>query len=206
MLILNDSWFQLPLERHPCRWLATAPGELCSHQDASQLADTFPTEGSVRRDEGQRTSGKRYRNFSRPLSWPDDESLLGAQWRRLVADLVSHEYRGRVARLLEQEPADRLELRLVHHGSGDWLGPHTDREDKLFSHIIYFNPGWLPAWGGCLEILRGEDAGSAVASICPELGASVLLARASNSWHHVTRVSAAAPARRRSLLIHGLRR
>jgi hypothetical protein len=206
MQIVSDEWFRLRLQQHPYRWLATAPGEFCSLKDAGRLADTFPAEGFVRRDESERACGKRYSNFSRPLKWPDDEATLGAEWRRLIADLLSTDYRDHVARILEQERAYELELRLVYHGSGDWLGPHTDREDKLFSHIIYLNRDWSAAWGGCLQILSRNDPASVVATISPELGASVLMARASNSWHQVTEVSTEAPVQRRSLLIHGLRR
>lgn len=205
MRILSDSWFRLRPQRHPYRWLATAPGEFCSLKDAGRLADTFPTEGFVRRNESTRVSGKRYRNFSRPLNWPEDEGALGPEWCRLAGDLLSPDYREHVARMLGQERAAELELRLVYHAPGDWLAPHTDRDDKLFSHIIYFNRGWSAAWGGCLQILRHDDPASVVATISPELGASVLMARASNSWHQVTEVSPDAPAQRRSLLIHGLR-
>jgi hypothetical protein len=205
MQIVSDSWFRLRLQRRPYRWLATAPGEFCSLKDAGRLADTFPTEGFVLRNESGRACGKRYRNFSRPLNWPEDEGALGAEWRQLVADLLSSDYRDHVAQVLGQERADELELRLVYHGSGDWLAPHTDRDDKLFSHIIYFNRGWSADWGGCFQILTHDDPASVVATISPELGASVLLARADNSWHQVTEVSPDAPAQRRSLLIHGVR-
>lgn len=206
MQILSDSWFRLRSQEHPYRWLATAPGEFCSLQDAARLADMFPTEGFVRRNESNRATGKSYRNFSRPLNWPEDEEALDPEWRRLVVDLLSTDYREHVARMLGQEQAAELELRLVYHSPGDWLGPHTDREDKLFSQIIYFNRGWSADWGGCLQVLSHDDPASVVATISPELGASVLLARADNSWHQVTKVSPDAPAQRRSLLIHGLRR
>lgn len=205
MQILSDSWFRLRLQRHPYGWLATKPGEFCSLKDAERLADTFPTEGFVRRNESKRVDGKRYSNFSRPLNWPEDEGALGPEWRRLIGELLSTDYRAQVARMLGQERASELELRLVSHGPGDWLGPHTDREDKLFSHIIYFNRGWCAEWGGCLQILSQDDPASVVATISPELGASVLMTRADNSWHQVLEVSPDAPAQRRSLLIHGLR-
>ena len=174
-------------------------------EDANLLADSFPAEGFVRQDKGERVVGKRYRNFSRSLSWAEDRRTFGEKWCKLVSDILSTEYRSQVARLLEQERAADLELRFVCHGSGDWLEPHTDSDDKLFSHIIYFNRGWKKAWGGCLQILCDNDTNSVVATISPELGASVLLARASNSWHQVTPVSPDAPVQRRSLLIHGLR-
>lgn len=204
MRILSDSWFQLASQPNPYRWLATRPGEFCSLKNAGQLAETFPSEGFIRRNESKRASGKRYSNFSRPLRWPEDEATLSAEWRSLVNDLLHPEYCTQVARMLDQRKAYQLELRLVYHGAGDWLEPHTDRDDKLFSHIVYFNHRWSAAWGGCLQILRDSDPKSVVATISPELGASVLLARASNSWHQVTKVSPDAPVQRRSLLIHGL--
>ncbi|MEU2065744.1 2OG-Fe(II) oxygenase family protein [Streptomyces anulatus] len=108
--------------------------------------------------------------------------------------------------MLDQPVARDLDIRLVRHESGDWLSPHTDREDKLFSHIIYFSTRWDAEWGGCLEILRSSDPADAVARVVPRLGASALLARSDESWHQVspvTPVPGIPP--RASLLVHGLR-
>ncbi|MFE4924869.1 2OG-Fe(II) oxygenase [Streptomyces sp. NPDC056661] len=209
MLVLKDRWRTRTARPYPYPWLSTAPGELFGQEAAAQLAATFPDEGFVRRDEAHRREGKSYRNFSRPVvSGQGDEAengFLTGLWADLVTDLRSPEYREWVAAALSQDPVDEVELRLVRHAPGDWLGPHTDRDDKVFSHILYFNPGWRAEWGGCVEILDGPQATSVTGRVVPELGASVLLAQAANSWHQVTAVSSAVTTGRKSLLVHGLR-
>lgn len=205
MLVLGDRWQTLCAQERPYRWLSTAPGELFGTDVAAELAATFPATGFIRMDAAHRRNGKTYRNFSRPVANGAGDEPLPARWTDLLTDLCSTGYRQWVASVLDQELADRVELRLVRHAPGDWLGPHTDREDKLFSHILYFNPGWHEEWGGCLEILDGASPTAVVSRVVPELGASALLAQATNSWHQVTRVGAATAVSRRSLLVHGLR-
>lgn len=213
--LLGLSWARRAAHREPYRWLATEPGELFAPGVAERLAACFPEDGYTRLDTSGRASGKQYRNYSRPITGeaartaesgqaaPEARAALPEPWPALISELLTGGYRAQVARLLDQQPATGLEIRLVRHSGGDWLGPHTDREDKLFSHIVYFNPGWSSAWGGCLEVLAGEHGGAA-ARIVPRLGASALLVQAPNSWHQVTAVAPGAPERR-SLLIHGLR-
>jgi hypothetical protein len=206
--MLLDDWTRTPRHEHPYRWLSTADGHLLAPEYASRLALTFPGGAFVRHDAGTRRC-KSYQNFSRELVAPDGarDDRLPPLWRDLVADLLDPAYRSTVAALLGQEPAKRIEVRLVRHAPGDWLGPHTDRADKLFSHIIYFNPHWQPEWGGCLEILEGASPAAVAARVIPRLGTSALMARAENSWHQVTPVTAEAVtcADRRSMLVHGLR-
>lgn len=207
MLVLTDTWTALRPHRRPYRWLGTAPGQLYPQQAAEELAACFPTEAYVRRDSGTRTDGKRYRNYSRRLAGPDggDPEGLPRLWRLLLTDLLDPRYRRDVARVLDQPVADAVEVRLVRHAQGDWLGPHTDRPDKIFSHIFYFNPGWRASWGGCLQILGSSDPTDIVDQVVPRLGASALLARADNSWHQVSAVAAEPVPERASLLVHGLR-
>jgi SM-20-related protein len=205
--LLRPSWAQRPAQPEPYRWLATEPGELFAVGVAEELAECFPADGYTRLDTSSRARGKTYRNHSRVITADaasHDRAALPERWRALISELSSGAYRATVAGLLDQEAAAALELRLVRHSGGDWLGPHTDREDKLFSHIVYFNPGWRAEWGGCLEVLTGES-GTAAARIVPRLGASALLVQAPNSWHQVTAVAPGAARERRSLLIHGLR-
>jgi Rps23 Pro-64 3,4-dihydroxylase Tpa1-like proline 4-hydroxylase len=207
MPLLQAGWKSRPPHEQPFRWLSTEPGELLSEEVAQELADSFPQSSFVRRDASQRPGHKSYRNFSRPLLQPDGSAVvpqaLPLLWRQLLAELTAPAYRGEVARLLDQPVARRMEVRLVKHAPGDWLSPHTDRADKLFSHIVYFNRCWREQWGGCLEILAGQDPTAVCGRIVPRLGASALLARADNSWHQVLPVAASAAPERLSLLIHG---
>jgi len=206
MEILHWGWTR-PCNRHPYHWIATAPGELLETTTAEMLSESFPTTAFVRVQAGP-DSAKDYRNYSRPLTTPDGRLAcmegLSPSWRLLTEELCSLHYRRAVAEILGQASiAKHVELRLVQHGVSDFLGPHTDRSDKLFSHIVYFNPGWNAQWGGDFEVLDAQFR--VLARIQPECGASVLLGRSSSSWHRVVPVREAAARERRSLVVHGLR-
>ncbi len=207
MPLLGDGWTRCKPQHNPYRWLRTEPGQVFTVSAAQGLAGSFPADSFVRIDASGRAGRKSYRNFSRQLAGPDGVSraALPPLWRELIADLLADGYRRQVARLLDQPIAPTLEVRLVRHAEGDWLGPHTDGEDKLFSHIFYFTPGWRAEWGGCLQILGSRDPDDVVDQVVPRLGASVLLARAGNSWHQVSQVAARPVPERTSLLVHGLR-
>ncbi|MFC7616335.1 2OG-Fe(II) oxygenase family protein [Actinokineospora soli] len=208
MPLIDARWTRRSPNTEPFRWLATEPGELFPLDVAERLADDFPKDGYARIDASAGGGGKSYRNYSKVLAGPDgataDLAGLPELWRRLVEEITGGDYRRDVARLLDQPVAPALEVRLARHANGDWLGPHTDRDDKLFSHIVYFNPGWRREWGGCLEILRGSDPGSVAATVVPVLGASALLVRSDSSWHQVSTVAADPVPERTSLLIHGI--
>lgn len=205
MAVLLQDWRQRRPRRVPFTWLYTEPGEFIDDQFAAHLAAAFPEVQFRRVDASARTATKTYRNFTRAAL--DDRGVdasLPAPWRTLVEELADEEYRRAVAKLLDQPVADAVDIRLVRHAAGDWLSPHTDRADKLFSHIVYFNPGWCAEWGGCLQILRGEDPQEVYEHVVPALGASVLLARSEHSWHQVGKVVNAEAPHRLSLLVHGL--
>ncbi|WP_329576571.1 2OG-Fe(II) oxygenase [Kitasatospora sp. NBC_01250] len=207
MPVLAPDWTHTASRRTtPYRWLTTEPGRLYDHDTAARLAAAFPHEDFVRLDASGAGRDKTYRNYSRPLLGPGQQIPPGlpAPWHELVTDLAGEPYRRQVAALLDQPLAGAVEIRLVRHADTDWLGPHTDRADKLFSHVLYFNPGWQQEWGGCLEILDGNDPGAVHARVVPLLGASTLLARSDHSWHQVGAVTAGQGRERRSLVVHGL--
>lgn len=208
--MLRDTWGCGKIQTSPCRWLSTAPGELLDHPVAQQLAEAFPTQGFARHDTSQRIQGKRYQNFSRDVTPSGRGTAMASAglpqlWAHLIGDLCSEDYLRRVAALLDQDMATAVEVRLVRHDPGDWLDPHTDGPEKLFSHIVYFNRDWRAEWGGCLEILAGADPASVVARVVPQLGVSALMSRTDQAWHQVTRVSDGIERTRMSLLVHGMR-
>lgn len=204
--LLNQAWPEVRTETHPYPWVYFTSGQFLIESAERDLARRFPTEGYQRLDRSDRTTGKTYRNFSRPIAGPEgmaDVSDFSPLWRRLIEALLAPEYRDAMAHLLGQPVAGAIELRLVRHGSGDWLEPHVDGPDKLFSHLIYFTAEWQDAWGGRLELLASADPASVIHRITPRLGASVALARSEQAWHSVSVVDEGRPERR-SLLIHGL--
>lgn len=197
----------LTIHDDPYRWVETPPGLLLDLEEAQVLARSFPAGDYVLKDESQRQE-KAYRNLSRPVRadsvWYQLETLP-AQWRSLIEFVATPRYAGWVSAILEFDPeslAD-VEIRLVRHAVGGLAGPHTDRDDKLFSHIVYFDERWGPDWGGSFQVLRSDDPADVVASVIPGLGNSVMLRRSDHSWHQVTPVTPSAGADRQSLLIHG---
>ena len=207
MNLLKTNWMRRSPHTYPFPWLATEPGELFDVTVNRELSRQFPAADFVRRESSQ-SSDKIYRNYSRPLQSLSNLKApdLSPFWRSLIEDLSSQEYRNMVACILGQDPAPSIELRLVRHASGDSIGPHTDRADKLFSHIFYFNLAWRLEWGGFLEILDEGKGMAVVARVAPRAGTSVLLARSDVSWHCVSPVRPGLATERRSLLVHGFRR
>lgn len=204
--LLPGTWPDVAVHHEPFTWLATGVGDLLDEATAADLAATFPTGSFERRAADPRTSDKSYRNFSRVLHGPGAATAtdLPGLWADLVDDLLTPAYRDTVAEILGVTPPAELEIRLARHAAGDWLGPHTDRADKVFSHIFYLNEGWRPEWGGCLEILGSDDPADVVTTVVPELGATALILRSDKSWHQVSRVAPGVHRERTSLLVHGL--
>jgi hypothetical protein len=92
--------------------------------------------------------------------------------------------------------SQRLPLR-----SGRLSGRASDLPEKLVTHVLYFNPSWNSADGGCLGILRSADATDLVAEILPIAGNSSVIVRSENSWHAVSRVVNHSAASRRSVTV-----
>jgi Rps23 Pro-64 3,4-dihydroxylase Tpa1-like proline 4-hydroxylase len=206
MPLLPDAWPRVEVHHLPFTWLTTGVGELFDQATQSALAENFPTESYERRSADSRTSDKSYRNYSRVLHAPGSDTAadLPEIWAELLAELLAPAYRKTVADVLGVPAPDELEVRLARHAPGDWLGPHTDRADKLFSHVFYLNAGWQRDWGGCLQILGSDDPHDLVAEVVPELGATALILRSDSSWHQVGRVAPGVDRERASLLVHGL--
>jgi SM-20-related protein len=127
---------------------------------------------------------------------------LSAAWLGLAHDLLSPAYRVAMSLLtgcdLSSVP---MEANVFHYGPGACLGPHPDLDDKLVTHVIYFNQSWDREDGGCLTILGSADPNDITAEITPIVGNSVVLVRSKNSWHAVSRVLNNCRTSRRSLTL-----
>ena len=203
--ILRADWSAFAIRNWPFRWAFAAPGTLFDQATAQKLCRSFPTDGMIRRDASDRDTGKRYRNYSLPVGEGASLDMLPELWCKLFAELRAPAYRQRMAALLDQPMAGALELRLVRHGPDDWLGPHTDSHDKLFTMIIYLNEAWTADDGGALELLTACDASAVAERVLPQLGAAVVLVPSDVSWHQVQPVRIRDRRHRQSLLIHATR-
>lgn len=202
MRIISEDWSDVHLRTTPFVWAAAAPGSLIDAEDAQHLARAFPGEGMIRIDESARATGKTYRNYSLPIEPEASLERFPEIWRHFLTDLRSMRYRKRMARLLGQPVAGHLEVRLVRHGAGDWLSPHTDSVDKLFTQVFYFTENWRTDDGGYFEILEREDENAVVERVAPTAGTSVIVCPSLASWHRVAKISTRAETPRQSVLVH----
>jgi SM-20-related protein len=192
---------QQALQTEPYGWAAV--GDLFTQRDAAALAASFPC------DHFKTVSGyggeKDYEYEARELiamgadtiSYPEE---LSKAWLAVAHDLLSQAYRVAISLLSGCDVgAAPMEVNVFHYGPGACLGPHRDLEDKLVTHVLYFNGSWNGKDGGCLSILRSADPADVAAEIVPIVGNSAVLVRSEKSWHAVSRVVNGSLESRRSL-------
>ena len=188
------------LQTQPYAWAAI--GNLFSPTDGAALAASFP------RDHFKTISyyGERdYEYEARALiamgadavSHPEE---LSEAWLALARDLLTPAYRVALSQLSGCDlTTAQMEVNVFHYGPGANLGPHSDLEDKVVTHILYFNPSWNREDGGCLTILRSSDPADIAAEVDPIVGNSAVVVRSEKSWHAVSHVVKGCRRSRRSL-------
>ncbi|MFF2963880.1 2OG-Fe(II) oxygenase [Streptomyces sp. NPDC057963] len=177
-----------------------------TEEAAREVAASFPI-GQTRRRESKPAAEKAYRMLSCPLveggERLDAVHRLDARWQDLVSELLSPSFTGALATATELPLTETsLEVRASAYSTGCFLGPHTDRSDKMLSVILYLEPDWSPEDGGELSILRSDDPHDEAARIEPHLGTAALLVRSEGSWHQVLPVRSPRSGLRRSVLVH----
>jgi SM-20-related protein len=169
-----------------------------------QLAQEFPNDGF--RVAG--TSSKHFyvRSLVVDGGMPSSARGLPAVWRSIGYLISSMPYRERLGDLVGRDLAGlRLDASLCRYPPGCSLMPHTDRDIRDTTHIIYFNRNWRREWGGMLRILRSACLDDVIEEILPELHTSVVMVRSEHSWHAVSTVAEAVTQERLSLLVHASR-
>lgn len=192
---------QCTLQARPYSWAMI--GNLFSPKDAVALSSSFPC------DHFKTVAGyggeKDYEYEARALIAMGAETIaypqeLSAAWLGLAQALLSPAYRAAMSLLTKCDlTAVPMEVNVFHYGPGASLGSHPDLDDKLVTHVLYFNQTWSTANGGCLSILHSADATNVAAEIAPIVGNSAVLVRSENSWHAVSRVAGDCRQSRRSL-------
>ena len=190
-------WFE------PYRWALV--DQLFSPADARALVETFPRDHfkTVKGYDGE----KGYEYEARSLvhmgaDKPTRAESLSLVWRRLAEELLSSAYREAMSQFTGVDLSSlTLEANAFHYSRTAWLGPHVDLEDKIVTHVLYFNESWNESDGGCLTILGSGDMAQVVKTIRPVIGNSAVLVRSPNSWHAVTRVGETCRISRRSVAV-----
>jgi lipopolysaccharide transport system ATP-binding protein len=189
------------LVRRPFEWAQV--DRLYSPRQAAALAASYPTDRFKTVDgfDGE----KHYAYEARALvhlgaTSVDAPESLSEGWRRLGCDLLSTSYRNALSRLIGRDLSTApMEAYVCHYGTDAWLGPHLDLQEKIVTHVLYFNTEWNEANGGCLKILNSKSMEDDVATILPVVGNSSVLVRSDCSWHAVSRVRKDAGESRRSM-------
>ncbi|MER6498456.1 2OG-Fe(II) oxygenase [Streptomyces sp. NPDC001455] len=191
------------MQDDPYRW-GTVTESFDSPRTALAVAREFPL-AHLRLRTARAGAEKEYRMLSAPLVDQGRELPLTRRltpiWRGLVDELRTPAFTTAVSRAAGVELADAtLEIRASCYTEGCFLGPHTDRSDKLVSLILYLSTHWSAADGGELSILCSSDPDDEDARVEPRLGTAAVLVRSDRSWHQVLPVRR--PVQRRSLLVH----
>ncbi len=180
------------LSNTPYRW-----GMVPSFTDADvaqRLTEQFPTSDFVSSSKTLGEPGDT-KMYSLETLCIKPETPLPIVWQEFICYLRSPQYKEHVEELIGIGlDSARLNLTLWRYYSSQWLGPHTDKPEKIVSQIFNFNQDWPLEWGGCLRILRSDSPQDIHREIPPELNSSVIIHRSDRSWHMVTPVSDVAPA------------
>ncbi|WP_237388186.1 2OG-Fe(II) oxygenase family protein [Xenorhabdus sp. Sc-CR9] len=179
------------LTNTPYHWGMVSP--FIDEETANNLMETFPHEGFIMAEKmAEQTDDKK--TYSLEALLIEEDTPLSSVWTEFCKYLKSNQYRDRVGKLIGRDLSlARLNLTLWRYRSSQWLGPHTDKTEKVVTQIFNFNRNWSPDWGGCLRILHSDDSQDIYREIPPELNTSVILQRSDQSWHMVTPISASAP-------------
>jgi len=197
--------------REPFPWLA---GERLLKAEAFvQLMRDFPPVEKFERHlnipkvHGQRPHNRYYLAYEHTLYDPDkprSEGIirhgeLAPSWQRFLQELEGDDYRSFIADMVGR---DDFVMRYAWHigTSGSEVSPHIDSENKIATHIFYFNVSeeWSADWGGETIVLDGKR----VAAMNPEFddferavsvpfldNRSFLFANNGNAWHGVRALS-----------------
>jgi SM-20-related protein len=191
------------LRTDPFMWAAI--DGLYSQQDAAELARSYPSDHFKSLQGHDTEKGWEYESRELVGMGAKEASFveyLSPVWGQLAADLVSAEYRSAMSALTGLDlAAVPIEINVFHYGPGAWLGPHVDLTDKLVTHVLYFNKKWNACDGGCLQILRSQNAAEVAAEVNPTIGNSSVIVRSELSWHAVARVREGMRLSRRSVTV-----
>lgn len=188
------------LQTQPYSWAAI--DKLFAPDDAAALAESFPCDHyKTVLYYGERDYEYEARGLigmgAGIVTFPEE---LSEAWLTLAHDMLSPAYRIALSQLTGLDlTAAPMEVNVFHYGPGANLGPHPDLEDKIVTHILYFNQSWNRKDGGCLNILRSSDPADVAAEIEPIVGNSAVVVRSQKSWHAVSRVVDGCRLSRRSL-------
>lgn len=110
-------------------------------------------------------------------------------WGTLLSEICDYRYVDIMKSLFHLSMSDLdIDIEVFRYSESDWIGPHTDRPDRLVTHIFYLNEQWDKSDGGLLHLLAAPRTDAIAHTIVPVTPVSVAFARSTRSWHYVSPV------------------
>jgi SM-20-related protein len=200
--LLNPNWRRAcTVYTRPFDW-ALIPS-LFTRKFATTLAVTFPESGFRLTGDGSASRRFFYQGLISGGTLQPSVQNMHAAWRALAHMLASKDYAKALGDLVGIDVQGlTADAALCVYSPRCWLRPHTDRDIRILTQVIYLNEEWSAEWGGCLRLLRSERLNDPAVEILPVLNKSVVFLRSDRSWHAVMPVKQQSGRQRRSLLFH----
>ncbi len=200
MIFVKDLFRKAVVHEHPFRWIYILDylpeifiKELISQFPKKLLEDIEGRQGHYKLAEFTAV------DQGKPLPVV---TSLSTTWRGMIELLMSSEYRAAIEDLTAVDLTGcLLKIRPSQYGPGNWMQPHTDKEDRVVTQIIYLTKTWHPEWGGALRILNSMDEKDLVTEVFPMFNTSVIFVRSERSFHAVMPVHESCPETRRTILV-----
>lgn len=185
MIINYEAFQKLKLYHHPFDWGFS--DKLIKPKYKEDLIKSFPSDTYLACTSHREDKSYSMQQRSIPRNEHERLQLLTPLWHNLINEILSKRYIDFLSILSGLDlKTNIIEINLWKYSAGNWLSPHTDKENKVFTQLFYFNKTWTEAWGGALRILNSSNEEDYYKQIFPGPCSSVFLKRCSNSWHAVS--------------------
>lgn len=185
--------------------------ELLTPKSFQQLISNFPDIEKFKKNENltrkynQRPHNRYYLSYKKSTETSDNlpgfikHQELSKSWQQFIDELENKQYKQYIKKILG---VSTFNVKYVWHIgiNGSEVSPHCDVEDKLGTHIFYFNTSqdWQEEWGGATVILDQKQ----ISALNPDFSDfktkipipfldnhSFLFKNAPEFWHGVERLS-----------------
>lgn len=126
---------------------------------------------------------------------------LSPIWKTFIDSLANPDYKVLIGQSIGRDILNKkISIAFYQFNDSNWVSPHLDKKNKLFTQLFYFNDQWSEEWGGQLKLLKYPDKeNNDFLSILPNNSHSILLPRTDAAWHMVNPVTSKALFPRKTL-------
>lgn len=147
-----------------------------------ELIKNFPKDLHTSEKIGDKSYKMHHKEFINPKSQEIGKNLHNI-WYQLYEEIMQEKYRSSISKLT------KIDLDKASIGATFWeydkdcfLSIHTDKKEKLVTHLIYLNEKWEGEGG---ELLLYDENKKVKSKIICEVENSPILITSEKSWHSV---------------------